>query len=44
MQKAFYLHAPHLARSKKTHMFVCAKMVNAYMREISLNPRILILS
>ena len=41
MQKAYYLHAPHLARSKKPHMCVCQND-GVCMKEISLNPRILI--
>ena len=41
MQKAYYLHAPHLERSKKLHMCVCQNYGEC-MREVSLNPRILI--
>ena len=41
MQKAYYLHARHLARSKKPHMCVCQNDGEC-MREISLNPHILI--
>ena len=41
MQNAYYLHAPHLARSKKPDMCVCQNDGEC-TREISLNQRILI--
>ena len=37
MQKGYYLHAPHLSRSKKRHMCVCQNDGEC-MSEISLNP------